>query len=77
MDSGFIRQSVGLFDHLVGADEQRGRQVETERLRSFEVDNQLVLGRSLQNRLASRPEDTIAIASGAAAPNYFQNITLE
>jgi len=31
------------FDYLVGAREHRGRQVEAERLRGFEIDDQLVL----------------------------------
>src|SRR5678816_2675299 len=35
------------FDHLVGAREQRRRHLKAERLRSLEVNHQLVLGRRL------------------------------
>src|SRR3954452_22841602 len=41
---GFIRRRnkrTASFDHLVGASEQRQRQVEPERLGSLEVDDQL------------------------------------
>ena len=30
---------LGAIDHLVGAGEHRGRKVEAERLRSFEIDD--------------------------------------
>src|SRR5215211_2669059 len=36
-----------LFDHLVGAREQRGRDVEPERLGGLDVDHELELGRLL------------------------------
>src|SRR6516165_5495974 len=39
------RTSAQLFDHLVGASEQLGRNGETQCLRSFQVDDQLELGR--------------------------------
>src|SRR5215471_14673615 len=41
------QQNRSLFDHLVGACEQRRRHCEAERLSGLEVDNQLVLGRRL------------------------------
>jgi hypothetical protein len=42
---GAINGSRVLFDHLVGAGEQEGRDSETERLCSLEVDHELELGR--------------------------------
>ena len=40
------------FDHLVGAAEQRGRQVEPERLARLEIDYQLEFDRKLHRKLA-------------------------
>ena len=40
---GQSRTLLGLFDHLVGAGEQRRRHGDGERLGSFEVDNELEL----------------------------------
>src|SRR5262245_25487903 len=41
------QQTASLFDHLVGAREQRMRHGEAERLGGLEVDGELVLGRRL------------------------------
>src|SRR6266478_6982950 len=61
------RTLARLFDHLVGAGEQRRRNVEAERLGGFHIDHQLELDRSLDRKLA-RPcavEDAIGIARRA------------
>jgi hypothetical protein len=41
------QQARSLFDHVVGAGEERWRDSEPERLGSLQVDNQLELGRRL------------------------------
>jgi hypothetical protein len=40
-----------LFDHLVGAREQRGRNGEAERLCGLQIDYQLELGRLLDRQV--------------------------
>ena len=57
-----------LFDHLVGAGEQRGRHGEAERLGSLEVDHQFVLGRSLHREVGGllALEDAINVPGCAA-----------
>jgi len=53
-----------LFDHLVGAREQRRRHVETKPFCGFEVDHQLILGRCLHRKIGwpLALEDAIDIA---------------
>src|SRR5262245_14968644 len=41
------QQTTPLFDHLVGAGEQRLRHCQAKRLRGFEINHQLILGRGL------------------------------
>jgi len=43
MDSGFNRQSIGLFDHLIDERQQFIQHLEAERFRGLEVDDQLEL----------------------------------
>ena len=43
---------IRLFDHLVGANEQRDRHGDAERLGSLQVDNEIVFGRKLHRQLA-------------------------
>src|SRR5215813_14217670 len=56
------------FDHLVGAGEHRGRQVEAERLGGLQVDHELVLGRRLHRQIGGllALEDAINIARRAS-----------
>src|SRR3954453_4344965 len=61
------QQRPSLFDHLVGAAEQRGRQLEPERLSRFEINYQLEFDRKLHRKLARllALEDAIGVARRA------------
>jgi hypothetical protein len=46
-----LQQERGLFDHFVGAREQRSRDGETQRPRGLEVDDKFELGRLLHRKI--------------------------
>jgi hypothetical protein len=46
-----VQQEAPLLNHVVGAGEQRGRDVEAERFRGLEIDNQLVFGGLLHGQV--------------------------
>src|SRR6266446_3192786 len=62
-----VQKKALLFDHLVGTREHGRRNVEIERLRSLEVDDQLVLGRCLHRQVWGllALENAIHVASRA------------
>src|SRR5271166_4004399 len=53
-------------DNLVGAREQRRRQLDSERLSGLEVDDKLIFGRLLhwQFRWLSAPQNAVYVGSG-------------
>ena len=59
---------IDLFDHLVGAGEQRWRDGETEGLCCLAIDYKLVLGRGLHRQIGRSLafEDTVDIAGRAS-----------
>src|SRR5262252_6583204 len=61
------------FDHLVGASEQRSRNVEVERLRGFEVDRDPEARRLVERKVSGlRPFEDSSDEAGHAAQPFAQ-----
>ena len=61
------QQTASLFDHLVGAGEQRRRYLEAKGVRGLDVDDKLELGGCLHGKLTGlgAAQDTVDIGRGA------------
>ena len=70
-----MRRKTSLFDHLVGASEQRGWNGEAKRLCRFEIDHQLVLGWCLHGKIGRLLAFEDAIYVSRSAPVLVDKIS--
>jgi hypothetical protein len=63
----------GLLDHLVGAREQHGRNVETQRFRRLQVDDKLEFGRLFNRQISRLAPSQNPIDVSRAAPKQVGN----